>query len=79
MKVSDYARRQGLTKAGVYYQIHNGLLPFYTRAGHYYVDETEIDVDAMDRKVDTITLRELMKLFGMTDADLGDHTPGEEE
>jgi hypothetical protein len=67
MKVSDYAKLQGVTRAGVYYQIHHGLVPYYTKCGHYHIDETEIDVEAMDRKVDTITLEALIKIFWEAD------------
>lgn len=66
MKVSEYAKLMGISRAGAYYRVSHGLVPAYTKMGHWLVDETQIDWETRDRQIDTATLDALMKIFGMT-------------
>ena len=71
MKVAEYAKQMGLTRAGVYYQIHHNLVPYYTKSGHYYIDETELDWFGMELKSNDHMVEALMKLFGFTNQEMG--------
>jgi hypothetical protein len=38
MKVSEYAKQEGISRQAVYYRIHHGLVPWYTHMGHFVID-----------------------------------------